>query len=333
MVESKFLTQLNLSPDERLHPPPVIGRLKTINEWASAAIDAVKDNAAFLDELKALSPWAGVVFAAAKDSFAAIKFVTRILDELTKIQEPEQLARLALTLSYQAAAEAAIAHAGSPAEARILRTKLDDSVDDVDLLDLDPKRIDSHAFVQKADRILQHYLPQAGYSLDQVAGAIREIHATIQDQFASLLSHGKTKDKFEPLTRWLSLPSDQRLFRAALRRHAEYTSWLFRKAPVLQREPYALGDVCIEAECSKLTHAQLKAETKEKPRPNPFLEGEENGGRHKLLETVMGYISDPKFREPIVIQGSAGSGKSTFTLRLADHLSSDSPQFVFAFAM
>ena len=213
--------------------------------------------------------------------------------------------------------------AGSATEARISGMKLDDSVDDVDLLDLDPKRIDSHAFVQKADRILQHYLPQAGYSPDQVVGVIRQIHTSIQDQFTSLLSHGKTKDKFEPLTRWLSLPSDQRLSRAALRRHAEYTSWLFRKAPVLQVEPYALSDVCIEAECSKLIHSQLKQELKGKPRANPFLEGEQNGGRHKLLETVMSYISDPKFREPIVIQGSAGSGKSTFTLRLADHLISE----------
>src|SRR5262249_22317824 len=54
--------------------------------------------------------------------------------------------------------------------------------------------------------------------------------------------------------------------------------------------------------------------------PNPFEEGTENGGRHPMLETVMDYLADPKFREPIVIQGSAGSGKSTFTLRFADHL-------------
>ena len=88
MVESKVLTQLNLSPDEHLHPPPLIGKLKTINEWASAAVDTVKDNTNFLDALKELSPWAEVVFSAAKDSFAAVKFVTKILDELTKIQEP-----------------------------------------------------------------------------------------------------------------------------------------------------------------------------------------------------------------------------------------------------
>jgi GTPase SAR1 family protein len=34
----------------------------------------------------------------------------------------------------------------------------------------------------------------------------------------------------------------------------------------------------------------------------------------------MDYIGDPKFHDAIVIQGSAGCGKSTFTLRLSDHL-------------
>lgn len=320
MAESELLTQLNLSLAEHLNPPPLIGKLKTVNEWASAALEAVKDNTSFLEALKNLSPWAEAAFSAAKDSFAAVKFVTKVFDEMTRVQEPDQLARIALTLSFQAAAECAIENAGRPSEARASYIQPDDCVDHVDLLDLDPARIDSHSFVQKSDRILEHYLRQAGYSPDQVAGIIRHIHSSIQEQFASLLSRAKTKDKFEPLTRWLSMPSDQRLFRAALRRHAEYTSWLFRKAPVLQLEPYALRDVCIEAECSKLTHLQLRVKDKDKPRPNPFLEGEENGGRHKLLETVMDYISDPNFRQPIVIQGSAGSGKSTFTLRLADHL-------------
>ena len=48
-----------------------------------------------------------------------------------------------------------------------------------------------------------------------------------------------------------------------------------------------LGDVFIEAECSKLTYEQLKQEKKGRPKPNPYLEGEVNGGRHKLLETVI----------------------------------------------
>ena len=105
MANSKFLTRLNLSNDERLNPPKVIGRLKTIQEWASSALDSVKDNSDFLDAIKEASPWAEAVFSAAKDSLAPVKFVVKLLDELTKIQDPEELARLACTLAYQRAAE------------------------------------------------------------------------------------------------------------------------------------------------------------------------------------------------------------------------------------
>ena len=97
------------------------------------------------------------------------------------------------------------------------------------------------------------------------------------------------------LTAWLQLPAAGRLSRAALRRHTSCVSWVFNKAPVLQCEPYALADICIETECSKLTHGQLRGEKKPgQPQPNLFLEGEQNGGRHKLLETVMSYIADFK---------------------------------------
>ena len=77
---SRLLTQLNLSPDERLNPPPVIGKLKTIEEWAEAAVDAVKDNSSFLDILKSISPWAEAAFSATKDSIGPVKFVLKLFD-------------------------------------------------------------------------------------------------------------------------------------------------------------------------------------------------------------------------------------------------------------
>jgi hypothetical protein len=320
MPESHYLTLLNLSPDERLNPPKTVGKLKTIQEWASAAVDAVKDSADFLSALKALSPWAEAIFSSAKDVLPPLKFVVKLLDELTKIQDPEQLARLACTLAYQSAAEKAIAKIGAPARAVLSGPKFDDAVDEVDFANFTLDNAVNHPFVTKADRILQHYLPQAGFSDPQVDRIIAEIHQLLPGELETLITNGKTKEKFDPLHRWLSLSSDGRLSAAALRRHADYVSWLFNRAPVMQTEPYALSDVYLPAECSKLTHGVLKKGTPGEAAPNPFEEGQNNGGRHPLLETVMEYIADPKFREPIVIQGSAGSGKSTFTLRLSDHL-------------
>jgi hypothetical protein len=321
MPESKILTQLNLSPSERINPPKLIGKLKTIQEWVSAGVDAVKDNSDFIAGLKELTPWAEAAFSAAKDSIGPVKFFVKLLDELTKIQDPEELARLAITVAYQSAAEKAIEQVGHPINPLVASPKFDDSVDDVDFSDFTVDRAVTHPFTVKADRILQHYLPQAGYAPQQVDRIISLIHDLLPHQIAGILTHGKSKEKFEPLFRWLELPSEGRLSRAALRRHAEYVSWVFNKAPVLQCEAYALADICIDAECSRLTHGDFRKEpTPNQPRPNPFEEGDQNGGRHPLLKTVMEYIEDPKFREAIVIQGSAGCGKSTFTIQLADHL-------------
>jgi hypothetical protein len=271
MSESKFLAKLNLSPDERLHPPGTIGRLKTISEWASAAIEAVKDNTDFLSAIKALSPWAEAAFSAAKDSLGPVKFVVKLFEELTKIQDPEELARLACTIAYQAAAEEAVAKVGPPVNPAIISPSFDDGVDDVDFSDFIVNQVVTHRFVAKADRILQYYLPQGGYSSEQVDRIITQIHDALPARLDSLLSHGKSKDKFDPLFRWLALQSDGRLSRAALRRHADYVSWVFTSAPVLQCEPYALADVCIDAECSKLTFGELRSPPDpQRPRPNPF---------------------------------------------------------------
>jgi hypothetical protein len=57
MANSKLLTKPNLSPEERLNPPRLLGRLKTVQEWLSSAMDGVKDNSDFLATIKIMSPW------------------------------------------------------------------------------------------------------------------------------------------------------------------------------------------------------------------------------------------------------------------------------------
>ena len=53
---------------------------------------------------------------------------------------------------------------------------------------------------------------------------------------------------------------------------------------------------------------------------DPFEDSAKTGGRHNLVETTIKLITDPKFRELIIVQGSPGCGKSAFTLRLANAL-------------
>src|SRR5258708_21602831 len=192
MPESKFLTQLNLSPDQRLNPPKAVGRLKTIHEWASAAMDAVKDNTDFFTAIKEISPWAEAAFSAAKDTLGPVKFAVKVFEELTKIQDPEELARLACTLAYQAVAEKAIVAVGRPAQVTISGLKLDDAIDEVDFSNFTLNQSVTHPFVSKADRVLQYYLPQGGFSPDQVDRIINEIHENFPAELLALISHAKS---------------------------------------------------------------------------------------------------------------------------------------------
>ncbi|SPE37662.1 conserved hypothetical protein [Candidatus Sulfopaludibacter sp. SbA6] len=318
---SELLTILRLNDEQRLQPSPALSRLKTVHEWAAAALDAVKDNADFAAALKAASPWAEAAFSAAKDTIPPVKFVLKVFEELTKVQEPRALARLACTLAYERAAEEALSAADPRLQMTAKGGALPPAEEDVDFENFTLETAVSHVFVQRADRTMRGLLGMAGLSDVVVEKTVGQIHDRYPSVLEELIANGKTKEKFDPLWRWLQLDSAGRAARAALRRHAEYLSWLYAEAPVL-KQPFALKHIYTEAQCSRLTHSQLR----EKPadvskRRNPFMEGEYHGGRHSLIDSVLGYLADPAFkRDAIVIQGTAGSGKSTFTLRLADRL-------------
>lgn len=115
----------------------------------------------------------------------------------------------------------------------------------------------------------------------------------------------------------------------ALKEHHRYQRRLFEEAPVLGKSPFALQDIYIDMHCGHLkwkeiNHAgqsllsglsEADAEAKVK---NPF--SERDSERQSLLSTVLDLIGDTQLTEPIIIQGSAGSGKSSFTLKLCVEL-------------
>lgn len=99
--------------------------------------------------------------------------------------------------------------------------------------------------------------------------------------------------------------------------HEAWLLWQFRDAPVLGREPYSLSDVYIETECGALSWGELSADRT----IDPF--SERHGGRASLIETVLDRFADRDFRDLVVVQSPAGSGKSAFSLRLANRLADE----------
>jgi len=84
------------------------------------------------------------------------------------------------------------------------------------------------------------------------------------------------------------------------------------EAALARRDIHVLRDV--DTECGALTWGELGQDRDLDPI------AEANGGRVDLVDAVLERLGEPDFRDLVVVQGPAGSGKSAFTLRLATRL-------------
>lgn len=118
----------------------------------------------------------------------------------------------------------------------------------------------------------------------------------------------------QAVTRLAGLPTRAPSPADFLAAHHAWLRWLYEEAPALGQEPFSLADVYVDTECGSLTWGQLREDRS----IDPFAEA--HGGRHDLIETVLEHFAEPDFRDLVVVQGPAGSGKSAFTLRVARRL-------------
>ena len=303
----------------------LLGKVKTVSGFLSDALTAFKGSSV-ADSIREAAPWVGM----AADAVPPVKFVASLLDELTKEHEPETLAYLACTLAYQRSIEQAVGELPDQTS-EALQASVERWMDEHhDAKDEAPKikgmtlgGLSQLPFLEQAETLLVGFAKVVNYSEEQANALAYEARVRFPTNFNLLLSHGKTRDKFAPLTQYLELGGgEDELVHAALLAHAEYQRRLFEEERVLGGEPFALANVYVDVECGALTWGQLRGmdhpETGKPCKPDPF--SEVFGGRHPLLATVMGLLEDSQFHDAIVIQGVAGSGKSTFTLRLCTEL-------------
>ncbi|MCP4352340.1 MAG: hypothetical protein GY795_43330, partial [Desulfobacterales bacterium] len=120
-------------------------------------------------------------------------------------------------------------------------------------------------------------------------------------------------DRFEPFRLKLDLDSSEMDQYDRLTEHHDYLRQLYEQEPVLGRQPFALSHVYLNTECGCLTWNEINKDNKD-----PF--NAQNGGRYNLLDKVMEQVENPDYNDLIIIQGVAGSGKSSFTLHFAREL-------------
>jgi uncharacterized protein YjbI with pentapeptide repeats len=304
------------------------GRLKSIATFFSDAIEGMKNGKTAIEAITKCVPWSEEVGTAVRETVPVLKFAATLFENLAKEHDPETLGFLASTLAYQRSVEEAMNWICVPDGAKNAADEMNQQLAELEPTDaVDFKKFTfrtalEHEFVTKADKAFLRYLNSAGYSEVQTRELINRVHRCFIGNLKTILSDGKLKERFEPFTRRMQLGTAEELSYDAILSHIYHQRWLFEEAPLFRSEPYALADVYIDSECGNLTwrQVQIGADASEngpirrQDLIDPF--SEQYGGRHDLLETVLTLMGDSSFTEAIVIQGVAGSGKSSFTLRL-----------------
>ena len=294
--------------------------VKSVTDFLSDAVDAFKD-LSFVDAIEKALPWS----AAVGEALPPVKFIAKIAEDLTKETDPEKLGLTACTLAYQNAVEIAFKQVGNPTGERQSIKKAKDQLRELERLDIDMGTFpintpQQHEFYTQATLCLQAAAINVGYTQSQFDSVTQIVQENFRHSLAMLLSDGNTKEKFEPFTEYLKLGgADEKRARKMLAQHANYQRWLFEQAPVLRVSLFALKHVYIETDCGQLKWQEInEPQRAHENRINPF--SEKHGGRKPLLETVLNLIGSKTLTEVIIIQGVAGAGKSSFTLKLCDEL-------------
>lgn len=303
----------------------LIKGVKSVTDFLSDAVDGFK-GISFIDAIEKALPWAKVAGEATAEALPPLKFITKIAEELLKETDPEKLGLTACTLAYQRAVEIAFKKIGSPAgERQSIKEAKDqlrelEQLENVDMGTFSLETPQQHEFYTQATLCLQVAAIKVGYTQSQVDDVTELVQENFRHSLTKLLSDGGTKEKFEPFTEYLKLGgADEKRARKMLAQHANYQRWLFEQAPVLRISPFALKHVYIETDCGQLKWQEInEPQRSNESRINPF--NEQHGGRQPLLKTVLDLIGSKTLTEAIIIQGVAGAGKSSFTLKLCDEL-------------
>lgn len=304
-----------------------LDRLKGVHEMLADVVEAT-ENLDIVEALKAASPWAEAVGNALGDALPPVRFVLKLFEELNKIEDPNELGYLAATLAYQQAVEQAwqamppeVLAQVKAADPQLRKKALADlrAATPAEAYDFSRFSFDqalSSPFIKDAEGFLelsaQGLLDEAHYLNLQHGVRVRFV-----SNLKGILSHGSTRERFTPFRELMRLDTREARAYDALHEHADYQRWLYEEQKVLGSEPFTLAQVYTETDCGVLRWAECtrKNERDGGRHVDPF--SEQFGGRHPLIETVLGLIADPDFKDAIVIQGVAGSGKSSATVRLA----------------
>jgi hypothetical protein len=310
----------------------VAEKLPDLIEKAEDAADRLPD--LFNNAIEATAPWLAAAADAVGEAVPPVKAILSIAKFLTRETNPHALGLLAVSVAYQSAladVTKEIARDGTmrarlarPKSVRLPRAALGEPETPEAFEGFRLGSALSHPLVLRADKALCIVAEAAGYPEEVGRALLEGVHVRFVEKFRATISDGRVKEKFDPLFRLMELGGREVATYAFLRRHLDYQLWRFTRASALGkggamdlRTP--LAEIFTPLDCGVLQWGEIRrashAGSPQGRRPrSPF--DEDFGGRRSLLETVVAMIRDPDFKDAIVVQGTAGAGKSAFTLQL-----------------
>ena len=327
-----------------------IEAFKSVSEFLTDVLDFKENNllkaiasaTPWAKEVAKSAPWAKDLIGAAGDTLPVVAFFLKYAELVMQESEPGKQGYKACTLAYnRAVQEAFLAQSMELEELNISRPNdrnlLSDRIPDDMEEDMEGFNFDnalSHSFIQRSDAAFRAVAQIYGIEQGMTNQLVKLIHRRFLKNVRLLLAHPDTEKEFAAFKNLMELDDTIYQTQKLLDAHLQYQSWLFHEASVFRQEPFALTHIYLDTQCGVLQWQQIKGveqelgsrrgysgfsvqETKEKLL-NPFSEAD--SPRVNLLDTVKYYIGDPEFNEPIIIQGIAGAGKSSFTLRLVSEL-------------
>jgi hypothetical protein len=322
-----FLNAVGLSKKRQSELESDVQKLTSVGEFASDLFESI-GKSDLVKSIGKAAPWLAPVGAAASESFLLVKVIAKIIEKIPK-GSPEKLGLLACTVAFQSSLRRALVEVGPPAVPIPLTHSFEDSKEKLaGMRTADPellryfslKNPTANPFVWQAMEAVRMVLWVSGYD----EAELRHLEGKIYQGFSSclfeILSAHETKEKFDPFLKRAELGSEEDRAYALINAYVEKQRAEFTQIPRSGVLPVALSQVYVDTDCGRLMWQDIRGDGRAKFENRLDAFSEENGGRHTLLGTVIDYLGDENFKEPVIIQGSAGAGKSTFTLRLGVEL-------------
>jgi hypothetical protein len=242
---------LNLTPEQKRQVEKEIGPLRSVTEFCAGLLEATKE-IPLKEKLAKLLPWAAKGGEIVSEITPLAKVLVKLVDEVAKNKDPETLGLLACSLAYQRSAALALAQQGEPRNRVPFQNSLQSAREalkrlkiGVSLTGFSLEAPLAHPFVWQADDSLSLVVRSTGYADAEWRHIQRRVHDQFGADLVEVLSHGEGAARFEPFTTRLSLGGNTAAY-AALNAHIERQRWLFENRPVLNVEPFTLGDVYME---------------------------------------------------------------------------------------